>query len=59
MVQWYATGSVHANASRPDQRCAGPIHEGRDHGSFLKIHAALKSWKHASTTAAVANPAFR
>jgi hypothetical protein len=58
-MQWYATGSVNANASRPDQRCAGLIHAGFRHGSLRKIHAALKSWKHASTTAAVAKPAFR
>jgi hypothetical protein len=28
-------------------------------GSFRKIHAAVKSWKHASTAAAVAKPALR
>ena len=46
-------------ASRPDQRWAGLTQAGFDHGSFLKIHAAVKSWKQARTTAAVANPAFR
>ena len=58
-MQWYATGSVQANASRPDQRCAGFTQRGFGHGSFRKIHAAVRSWKHASTAAAVANPAFR
>jgi hypothetical protein len=37
---------VKANASRPDQRCAGLIQAGFDQGSFLKIQAAVKSWKH-------------
>jgi hypothetical protein len=35
------------------------IHAGFCHGSLRKIHAAEKTWKHASATAAVAKPAFR
>jgi hypothetical protein len=34
-------------------------HAGFDHGSLRKIHAAVKSWKQARITAAVAKPAFR
>jgi hypothetical protein len=29
------------------------------HGSFLKIHAAEKTWKHARIAAPVAKPALR
>jgi hypothetical protein len=58
-MQWYATGSVNTNARRPDHRCARPIQRGLDHGSLRKIQAALKSWTHARTTAAVAKPALR
>ena len=43
-MQWYATGSVNRNASRPDQRCAGLTQRGFRQGSFPKIHAAEKSW---------------
>ena len=50
---------MNANASRPDQRCTGLTQAGFGHGSLRKIQAAVRSWKHASTAAAVANPAFR
>ena len=50
---------MQTNASRPDQRCTGLTHAGFSHGSLRKIQAAVKSWKQASTTAAVAKPALR
>jgi hypothetical protein len=50
---------VQRKANRPDRRCAGFTHAGLSQGSFRKIHAAVKSWKHASTAAAVAKPALR
>ena len=50
---------MHSNASLPDHRCAGLTQAGFDQGSFRKIQAAVKSWKHARAIAAVAKPAFR
>src|SRR4029453_8504045 len=58
-MQWYATGSVQTNASRPDQRCTGFTQAGLFHGSLRKIQAAVRSWKHASTAAALANAALK
>src|SRR5581483_11641707 len=43
-TQWYATGIVARNASRPDQRWTAPTRRGLGQGSRRKIQAAVKSW---------------
>ena len=60
-MQWYATGSTHRIASRPDQRSIGETTLGESRitcWSFPKIRAPVETWTIASTTAAEANHAF-
>jgi hypothetical protein len=58
--QWYATGSVSANAARPTRRWRSPIHDGAVRGTWILpyMRSARSSCTIASANAAVANHTF-
>ena len=58
--QWYATGSVSANATTPTSRCASPSHAGVVRGTwiFSYMRSASSTCTTAKRAATAANQTF-